>query len=134
MASMQPGSLRLVVAGFVTSVTPAEEPEERPRYRPATDRSPWSRRWPPVPAFDPAPGTIGALFDTIDVTDVNTKSVRSSGWRNWNFITEETAATIEACSSCSRCPAAVVALRAWMADDARVRAGVDALVRYCLST
>lgn len=64
------GSLRLVVTGFVTSVTPAEEPEGAPTVSTRPGQVAVVEAMAAQAGFDLAPGTIGALFDAIDVTDV----------------------------------------------------------------
>lgn len=64
------GSLRLVVTGFVTSVTPAEEPEGAPTVSTRPGQVAVVEAMAAQAGFDLAPGTIGALFDAIDVTGV----------------------------------------------------------------
>lgn len=64
------GSLRLVVTGFVTSVTPAEEPEGAPTVSTRPGQVAVVEAMAAQAGFDLPPGTIGALFEAIDVTDV----------------------------------------------------------------
>ena len=64
------GSLRLVVTGFVTSVTPAEEPEGAPTVSTRPGQVAVVEAMAAQAGFDLPPGTIGALFDAIDVTDM----------------------------------------------------------------
>lgn len=64
------GSLRLVVTGFVTSVTPAAEPEGAPTVSTRPGQVTVVEAMAAQAGFDLPPGTIGALFEAIDVTDV----------------------------------------------------------------
>ena len=54
----------------LTSVTPAEEPEGAPTVSTRPGQVSTVEAMAAQAGFDLAPGTIGALFDAIDVTDV----------------------------------------------------------------